>query len=222
MAHGPIDEADRQALEGATLVVAADGGALALERWGRRPDILVGDFDSLSETFVARLAAGGARIERHPREKDQTDLELALRAARESGAAEIDLIGVLGGPRADLAFANLQLLAAPAWRSITLRALHGAQVVRPLHAGERLALTGAPRDLVSLVPLGVARGVHGGGLRYPLAGETLSDEQARGVSNEVADPPAWVSCDEGRLLVFEARPAAPEADPRTATPQPIR
>ncbi|PJF45860.1 MAG: thiamine diphosphokinase, partial [Candidatus Thermofonsia Clade 3 bacterium] len=62
-------------------LVAADGGALHWLALGRTPHVVVGDLDSLPADLVESLAAQGVRIERHPREKDQTDIELAIERA---------------------------------------------------------------------------------------------------------------------------------------------
>jgi len=45
VAHGDVAGSDRDLVVGAETVVAADGGALALERWGIVPHLLVGDLD---------------------------------------------------------------------------------------------------------------------------------------------------------------------------------
>src|SRR5437762_725703 len=47
VAHGDVDPRDRAELKGADLIVAANGGTLALERWGVLPQAVVGDLDSL-------------------------------------------------------------------------------------------------------------------------------------------------------------------------------
>src|SRR5581483_5490047 len=84
-------------LKAADLVIAADGGALPLVRAGRRPDIVIGDMDSLDQVTLAGLAEQGAELRRYPREKDETDLELALLHAAALGATAIDVLGALGG-----------------------------------------------------------------------------------------------------------------------------
>ena len=70
-------------------VVAADKGlehALAL---GLEVTVAVGDFDSASPEAVAVAEAAGTRVERHPPEKDATDLELALDVALAMGPQRI-------------------------------------------------------------------------------------------------------------------------------------
>ena len=59
VASGALAPGDEAWLDGADLVIAADGGADALDRLGRRPDRLVGDLDSADPALVERLAASG-------------------------------------------------------------------------------------------------------------------------------------------------------------------
>ena len=203
VASGEPLETDAACLDGADLVIAADGGAAWLERVGRDPDRLIGDLDSADAAVVERLETRGTRVERHPSDKDASDTELALEAARHAGATSIVLLGAFGGQRLDHEVANLLLLADPALAEIEIRAVRGSTVVRALHGGT-LALGGAVGDLVSLLPLGGdASGVSTDGLRWPLEGATLAIGRSRGLSNLVDRVPASVSLDAGVLLVIE-------------------
>ncbi|MCB0042187.1 MAG: hypothetical protein KDE23_21025, partial [Caldilinea sp.] len=58
-------------------LIGADGGTLHLLAIDRRPNVVVGDLDSLPQETVTSLVAAGIAVERHKPEKDQTDLELA-------------------------------------------------------------------------------------------------------------------------------------------------
>jgi thiamine pyrophosphokinase len=204
VAHGDPDPRDVAHLSAADLVVAADGGALWLEEVGVRPHRLVGDLDSLDASLVDRLAASGTRVDRHPAEKDESDTELAMRCALDAGADEIVLLAALSGERLDHELANVLLLADPMLRGRDVRIVRGGTTVRALHGGDRLQLGGRVGDLVTLLSLhGDATGVHTTGLRYPLRGEALRLGASRGVSNEVAEPPAAVEVERGTLLVVE-------------------
>ena len=85
------------------LVIAADGGLRHLEDQGLRPDLIVGDFDSLGR------APQGDNVLRHPVEKDDTDMLLAVRMGLDRGYGTFVLYGGLGG-RLDHTLANLQTL----------------------------------------------------------------------------------------------------------------
>jgi thiamine pyrophosphokinase len=210
------DAPDRVALDAAwpgwdrpcDLVVAADRGALTAIALGLRPDVVVGDADSLGPDGERRIAAAGIPFERVPAEKDETDTELALLVAVRRGATSVAILGALGGPRIDHALANVALLAHPILEGRPTEILDGRTRIRLLSAGAdgpaTLALPGRVGDTVSLLPVGdLARGVVTHGLAYTLDGGDLPAGPARGVSNIRATPEARVDLGRGRLLVVE-------------------
>ncbi|MGQ0606880.1 MAG: thiamine diphosphokinase [Chloroflexota bacterium] len=204
VASGEVVPSDVAWLEGADLVIAADGGASSLELLGRRPDLLVGDLDSAEPSLVGRLEASGTRVERHSIDKEASDTELAVEAAFEAGATAVAVLGAMGGERLDHELANLLLLADPALAGRELRAVRGRTCVRALHAGHRLVLEGDAGDLVTLLPVGGdATGVTTERLRWSLEAATLSMGRSRGLSNEIVRTPASVRISEGTLLVVE-------------------
>jgi thiamine pyrophosphokinase len=181
-------------------VVAADGGvdrALAL---GLQVDLAVGDFDSATHEALTTVRASGATVERHPADKDATDLELALDAALGLGATRILVVGHDGG-RLDHLLAGLLVLCHERYAGVTIDAYLGAARAHVCRGTRELE--GAPRELVSLVPvLGPAGGVSTAGLRWPLANETLEPGTSRGVSNEVLTWPASVTVARGVVLAL--------------------
>src|SRR5947208_9964167 len=109
--HGDVLPSDRAVIRDDDFIVAADGGAFALERWKVLPHLVVGDMDSLGQAGVERLARQGIAVAKFPANKDESDLELAVTQAIGAGAQEIVLLGALGGERLDHEAANLLLLA---------------------------------------------------------------------------------------------------------------
>jgi thiamine pyrophosphokinase len=206
VASGEPDPADIRHLDGAELVIAANGGAHWLAAAGTSPSWLIGDMDSVSVELVTRLEASGTRVERHPTAKDASDLALAVERAVSLGADEIVILGALQGDRLDHELANVLLLADPVLRHHRVRIERGATTVRCVVNGGRLQLGGRQGDRVTLLPVGgPAVRVRTEGLRYPLDAETLLLGSPRGLSNEVVRPSAWVELDEGALLVIEER-----------------
>ena len=204
VAHGDVLPSDRAVIDAEDYVVAADGGAFALERWKILPHLVVGDMDSLGEAGVERMARKGIPVAKFSAAKDESDLELAVAQAIEVGATEIVLLGALGGDRLDHETANLLLLADPGYDSVRLEARRGALRIRPVRGAGSLSLAGPVGALVTLLPVnGNADGVTTQGLRFPLRDETLRFGRARGLSNEVASLPATVTVRNGSLLVFE-------------------
>ena len=190
--------------EGLAFVVAADGGARHASGLGVLIDRWIGDGDSLPAAALEELRAAGIPVELVAAEKDETDTELALRAAIDAGATDVVILGAFGGPRLDHALANAALLAHPALAGGRAELLDRGSRVRLLRGPATLALDGRAGDLVSLIPFGAdAEGVTTDGLRYPLRRETLVLGTARGVSNVRVGEHAKVAVDGGAVLVVE-------------------
>lgn len=186
-------------IRAADLLLAADGGALPLLRIGLVPQIVIGDLDSLDAQSERELQARGVELRRFPREKDETDLEMALLLAAERGATAIDVLGALGG-RWDHTLANVAMLDMPELRGRRVRLIDGRQTLFTVR--DSAVLEGNRGDTVSLLPLtSEVRGVTTAGLMYPLRDATLRYERARGVSNVLLEPPGRVTLREGLLLV---------------------
>ncbi len=204
VASGSLDPRDARWLDGADRIVAVDGGSIWLDGLGRRPDRLIGDLDSTPPELVATLERAGTRVDRHPTDKDASDLELALAASGINPDDDVVVLGALGGSRLDHEISNLLLLADSTVTGRSIRFVHGVSTVRRVLGDTDLALTGAPGDLVSLLPIGGdAEGVTTAGLRWPLRNAVLRIGRSRGLSNEIVASPASVSLRDGVLLVVE-------------------
>jgi thiamine pyrophosphokinase len=204
VASGDVEPGDLRLVDGADLVVAADGGVEALVAAGQRADLLIGDLDSTDPALVERVAGDGTRVQRHPADKEASDTELAVRAAAGAGASELVLLGATGGDRLDHELANVLLLGDPLLAGIDARIVRGDSTLRVLRGGEMLVPAVPVGGLVTLLAVGGdARGVTTAGLRWPLAAATLAAGGSRGLSNEVIEMPASVRLEHGMLLVVE-------------------
>ncbi|MFT7475629.1 MAG: thiamine pyrophosphokinase [Verrucomicrobiales bacterium] len=195
---------DRQLLDGvaeAVRIIAADGGVRIARTHGLPIDVVVGDLDSASASDLAWARAEGATIVQFPPDKDQTDLELALDHADESGVDRIVAVGVDGG-RLDHELGNWSALCAKRRALVEVRAASGAAWVLHADGHPRIELRGSEGDLVSLLPrLGAVSGVTTTGLRWPLTDATLSATSTHGVSNEFTGSEIAVEVGEGTLMV---------------------
>ena len=90
-------------------LIGVDRGNLTLINQGLKPNIAVGDFDSVSADELARISVSADRVIKLPTHKDDTDLEVALTMAiREIPESEIQIWGSLGG-RLDHMMTNFYL-----------------------------------------------------------------------------------------------------------------
>ena len=183
------------------LVIAADSGLDHAHALGFHADLLVGDLDSVDADLLRAARDNGTKVEHHPVEKDATDLELALEAARSRGAIRVTVVGGTGG-RLDHLLANALLLAAPRFGDLELDALLPPARVTVVR-NER-TLPGRVGALCTLLPAGgPADGVTTTGLRYPLRDERLAAGTTRGVSNVFVDVTATVVVRAGVLLAIQ-------------------
>lgn len=189
--------------DGDTLI-CADGGARAALAYGLLPERVIGDFDSLTDAELDRLAQRGVLLERHPINKDETDLELALLHSASTGSDEIVVLGALGG-RLDQTVANVMLLAMPQLTGHKVVIASGAEQTYILRPGTPCELTGHVGDVISLIPFGGdITGINTEGLAYPLHDEPLFFGPARGVSNVLLGERATISFTSGLLLCVQA------------------
>lgn len=183
------------------LIIAADGGVQHCSALQLAPDLVIGDLDSLDEKTRADLEQKGVQIISFPRDKDQTDLELALQFAIRRYPDRILLFGLLGG-RLDQTIANLLLLARPEWGSTQLITMEGPDTAYLVRGSETLQLTGETGEIISLISLTPqVGGVTTEGLRWPLKEAKLRFGSTLGVSNEFESTLATITFTEGVLLV---------------------
>ncbi|CAG0946319.1 Thiamine pyrophosphokinase [Anaerolineae bacterium] len=198
IANGELEEdAHLQAIwRDADLRIAADGGAVNARKYlSRAPHIVIGDLDSMDD--VTRAWCAQAEFITYPREKDKTDLELALDLATQRGATEITILGALGG-RFDQMIANVFLLA----KNIRVPTRLAGMEFEAWSASNHAVITGQIGETVSLIPLTErVEGIVTHALKYPLRDETLTFGHARGVSNELVAERAEITFTRGLLLV---------------------
>lgn len=205
----PDVEATHALLKEDDYLIAADGGANHLMKIGILPEVLIGDLDSIDEDILFKLISAEIKIEQYPEDKDETDIELALRYAVELQPSAILIVGALGG-RLDQTIANLSLLTHPMLAKIDSRLDDGVEeaffCLASAGNGEQVQVRGRSEDIVSLIPWQApVEGVVTEGLQWPLYGETLYPDKSRGVSNKMLSESASVKIEKGLLLIVHRR-----------------
>jgi len=192
------------------LIIAADAGLVYLEGAGLRPDIVIGDFDSLG------AYPKHPNVMQSPEEKDDTDMMLAVNEALRLGYKTLIIDGGLGG-RQDHTMANYQILANIARRG-----------ARGILLGKEMCVTAVKDDAIRFLPPkplkmqsgvnqvakdkkdfisifcieSLAAGVNLSGLKYRLEDAELTYDYPIGVSNEFIGEAANISVRNGTLIVI--------------------
>lgn len=181
-------------------MIAADSGLDHARLLGLVPSRLVGDLDSISAEGLRWAEEMGVIIDRHPPDKDATDLELAMFAA--AGMADELLIVDGGRGRLDQSFGNLMLLASERFAHVRLTAIVGEASIAVVR--DRRDLAGAPGDPVSLFAVtSPAEGVSTRGLKWPLESSVLVPGSTLGVSNQMLGHEATVTVEVGVVLAVQ-------------------
>jgi len=189
------------------VIIAADGGYEHTTRLGIHPHLLIGDFDSLPEAMHNQATLQGIPIKTWPKDKDQTDGEIAIRAAADLGCTHLILFGAWGGDRLDHSVGNLTLLETCHQLGIEATIHHKGDNVIFCIPG-RYVLSGMARNMVSLIPITPkVTKVYVSGLRYALNYETLMYGTTRGMSNEFTESKAIITFETGKLwLIWQGKP----------------
>jgi thiamine pyrophosphokinase len=186
---------------GADLILAADGGTRHALEAGLIPDIVVGDMDSLGDAGAREAEKLGARLESYPSRKDKMDGHLAVIAACERGATELDFLCAFG-EKLSAVFAIPHLLLAAERMGLRAAAIAGWGRMFALETASR-TVTGSPGDGVSVFSLtGSASGVNLEGFVYPLEDARLEAGDTLGFHNRLSNKEGRVSVREGALLVI--------------------
>ena len=176
--------------------IAADGGLAAMERCGIRPDLLIGDFDSLTAAPLP-----GVPTVRLPVEKDVTDTDAAAAQGLKRGCRRFLFYGCMGG-RPDHTLANLSLLARLSQAGCEATAFGLGFTVTALTDGA-MELPAREHGTVSVFSWSErSEGVTIEGLKYGLKRAALTSSFALGVSNSFTGRPARVEVRKGTLLIM--------------------
>jgi len=190
-------------IKDADYIICADGGASHAKKLGLKPDVLLGDFDSLNRDDFTYFNKMDIEILEFPVNKDMTDTELAVMHAADKGCDFIVLIGALGS-RADHSLANVMLLKRMLDRGIKGIIIDENNEITLIN--DKIELEGDSNTNVSLIPITEkVEGVTTNGLYYPLRNATIEMGSTWGISNRFVCDRAEVSITSGLMLVVKSR-----------------
>ena len=187
------------------IYLGVDGGCLKLLEQGLPLDIAVGDFDSVSEIDLRKIQAQAKQVVQSVPEKNDTDLELALKTVFEDYPdAAVTVYGAFGG-RLDHFLSNIFLPTdpdlTPYMEQIQLVDEQNRLVFRP--AGSHEIQPDPTMTYVGFMPVGEGR-LEITGAKYPLRAENYFLKAMYG-SNEFLDQAIQVSLDRGYLVIVYSK-----------------
>lgn len=187
-------------------MIVADSGMNFLYRNGIVPDVVAGDFDSVSMESLEHFSKMNAvEMLRLNPIKDDTDTEFVIREAIRRGASEITILGATG-TRLDHVLGNMHLLGIGLQKQVPIFLVDAHNRIRMIQGETELSKAEQFGDFVSLLPIcGDVKGVTLRGMKYPLYDAVIPSFSSLGISNEIVEQKASISVREGVLLVIESR-----------------
>ena len=217
-----IEKAGRENIR----LIAADRGLEFFLDYLILPDVVIGDFDSLSEdgkNFLEmqnedipyggmlewKLQKGEGKVVEVVRlrpEKDDSDTQSAMNYAIQNGAKEIVILGVTGN-RVDHLMANFGLLILAQKQDTEVALADRYNYMKLIPSGTILKKAEQFGKYVSFFPLGGdVTGLTLEGFKYPLDKYHLTTaDSGLTVSNEISEEYAKVTYESGTLLMIMAR-----------------
>ena len=192
-------------LANSEITIAANGGIRHCQSLGLKPAVVIGDLDSIIESQRKALEFEGTNFLVYPRDKDQTDLELALYYAKKIGVKDILLLGLFGG-RLDQSLANILLLTREEWADLQFTVINGIETIYLLRENEAQTIDGNHGDIISMIPLTPSVSViQTAGLRWPLMDAEILFGTTLGVSNEMVKKSCHIEIGSGCLLIIHTK-----------------
>ncbi len=176
-------------------LIAADAGYSLMKNHHIIPDVIIGDFDSLSDI------PDNKDLIRHPVRKDDTDLMLAVKYGFSKGYNKFIIYGCLGG-RIDQTFATIQTANYITENGGKVICVSDNECITVVKNGE-ISFKEKKNGIISVFSLtDTSEGVFLNNLSYPLLNAKITSSFPLGVSNEFTGEKSSVKAESGTLLVI--------------------
>lgn len=187
-------------------LLIADRGMQFCYEQGITPDYVMGDFDSSDAKIVSyyRNCEGVQIIEFQP-EKDDTDMEIAIKKAIELGSDKILILGAFGG-RMDHCLANIHLLKMTLDAGVETHLVDEQNDICLITGKCELEKESQYGKYVSFLPFtDRVTGITLQGFKYPLEDYTMDKGTSLGVSNEIQEDICKISFENGIMVMIQSR-----------------
>jgi len=205
-ANGQFNDIDfyKELALSCSLSIGVDGGCNSLYDMEISPDYIVGDMDSIKDEVLLYFKNKGKHVLLHPKEKNQTDTEIAIDFAKEKGFTKMILLGAFGD-RIDHMLGNIGLLFYARDNLVDLTILDEKNKMYLLKEGIN-ELSVEPKASLSFIAFGgEVSGITLEGFKYPLNNYTLKVGSSRCISNVVVSKSPRVIAKKGILIAIESR-----------------
>ncbi|MCR5203039.1 MAG: thiamine diphosphokinase [Lachnospiraceae bacterium] len=186
-------------------VICADRGLDAADSLGIKPDLIMGDFDSVNKGVLSKYKKNGAKILSFPSEKDESDSELSFMEAVKLKPRSVTVLGATG-KRMDHLLCNINTLNIFLEAGIKAYMVDEYSILSLIKGEEKLYKNKLFGRYISFIPFtDVVRNVTLTGFKYNVSSFDMYRATSRGLSNEMMEEEACISFDEGIMMMLISR-----------------
>ena len=183
-----------------TTIISADGGYTNALKFGIKPNVAIGDFDTIDTN---RIDTTSTTI-KYPTHKDDTDTMLCVKQAIELGSERVLIYGALGG-RFDHTIANVQALEYLDVHGVTGYLIDDNNVVTMQSISIKQYRRLPNYKYFSILSVSERSEVSANGLEYPLTNTILTRDFPLGVSNSFLKDTTTVIVHDGLVLIVYSK-----------------
>ena len=177
-------------------VIGVDSGVEHLNKFAITPDLIIGDLDSIDKNLLTESAKKNIEIIKYPKNKDQTDFEIALDYAQKLEFESIDIIGGENGEIDHLLSIFMTISINKCSNKTTW--FYGKQKI--LFNPKSISIN--LNQIFSLIPLSNIKNLNISGAKWNLQNKNIDFGSTRTLRNESVERLIKISCDEGKYCII--------------------
>lgn len=178
-------------------IIAVDGGLYILDKLSIKPNIIIGDMDSVSDDMINKYSS--VQKEVYSTDKDLTDSEIAIKNAMKLQPKEICLFAVTGD-YIDHSIANILNLLRNTDKNIELKLITKNSSILPI-ADQKKYLNNYKGRRFSLFPIGNIKDLRMAGCKYTFKNKKDLSPLDYSISNVITENQAIVEIKKGMAVI---------------------
>ena len=181
-----------------SFIICADGGANCIIKTNVKPDTIIGDLDSIKDKVLKHYKKQGTKIKKIE-EQESTDFEKSLKHCIEKKLDNIIVFGAISR-RPDHTLNNFSILKRY-YHRLNIKIVDKRFEI--LFIRNRIEFDYKKDNIISLMPMPIAKGITTSGLQYKLEDEDLEFGVREGTLNKATSEKILINFKSGDLLLFK-------------------
>mgnify|MGYP001471310770 FL=1 len=195
--NGGLNSTKRDQLDNYDFIVAVDSGAEHAYKLFLKPDLIIGDLDSIDEKTIKRAEKDSIQILKYETNKNETDFELALKHVLDQSIKDITIIGGEYG-EIDHLFSVLTVIIS----------YQNDELISWIHGNQSIIIPNSKKIKIgnnvkfSILPFTDLKNLNISGAQWNLENENIKFGKSFTLRNISIDKNIEVSVDDGKFCLI--------------------